>query len=530
MSSPGIGGVRPFLEPKPAARVLRPTVLPGAPVGRLGVIDVGSNTARLVVFERTAEGGLRALYESKEVPRLGKGIGPDGSLAPDAMERGRATLRRFALHLDRMGNPPLETVATSAIRDAPNGPEFVARVERDTGIRLRVISGEEEGRLAYLGVATAWELRNDLLVDLGGGSLQAVLTRRGALARSESFPLGALRLTQAYLHHDPPKRREVRALRRHVREALAPLRRRAGRARPGRVFGVGGTIRCLARVAIESGRYPLHQTHGFELTRAAVRDLGELMGSVPAAARRELPGMTGHRADVIPAGIVVVEEVLRAVGVPGLIVSGPGIREGLAAEASGIPVPAAADALARRSVTVAQRAFGFSLEHGDAVARTALVFFARLRSRFGWTREDALALEVAGWMHDAGMSVAGWSHEEHSAYLLRAFPFLGLDHRQIALATLAVLQHEGPELPGEARDAWKPVLGRRDRRRAVELGTLLFAAELLEGTPVAVTVRGGTIHLRAAHRAAEGLPPRVIERMARAFRRVLRLRVVYHER
>ncbi len=511
-------------------RILRPMVQPGAPVGRVGVIDVGSNTARLVVFERTAEGGLRSMFESKEVPRLGKGLGPEGDLSPEAVQRGRATLRRFALHLDRLGNPPLEAVATSAIRDAPNGAEFVARVEKDTGLRLRVISGEEEGRLAYLGVATAWELRDDLIIDLGGGSLQAVLTRRGRPARVVSLPLGALRLTQQFLRHDPPKRREIRALRTHVRKTLAGLPRRSGGRRPGRLFGVGGTIRCLARVAIESSRYPLHQTHGYELTRATTRELEELMASVPAAARRQLPGMTGHRADVIVAGIVVVQEVLRAAGRDPLVVSGTGIREGAAVDAAGIAVPATARALARRSITVAHRSFGFSLEHGDAVGRTALTLFARLRPRFGWTDADALALEVAAGMHDAGMSVAGWAHEEHSAYLLSNFPFLGIDHRQIALATLAVLQHEGSELSPDLRRQWRPVLDRAGFRTALELGAILSVAELLDGTPVGVTVRERTVHLRATHRAAEGLPPRVIERIARLLRRTFRYRVVYHER
>ncbi len=530
MSLPGPVRAPARVAMAPAEGVLRAMVQPGAPVGRIAVIDVGSNTARLVVFERTAEGGLRSMFESKEVPRLGKGIGPDGALTPDAIERGRATLRRFALQLDRLGNPPLEAVATSAIRDAPNGPTFVNQVERDTGLRLRVISGEEEGRLAYLGVATAWELANDLIVDLGGGSLQAVLTHRGLPGRSTSLPLGALRLSQRFLRHDPPKRREMRALRGHVRRALADLPRRESGRRPERIYGVGGTIRCLARVAIEANRYPLHQTHGFELTRATLRDLEELMASVPASARRQLPGMTGHRADVIVAGIIVVEEVLRATDRDRLVVSGTGIREGAAVEAAGIAVPASARALARRSLTVAHRSFGFSLEHGDAVAQSALALFSRLRPRFGWTDSEALALEVAAGMHDAGMSVAGWAHEEHSAYLLSNFPFLGVDHRQIALATLALLQHEGAELPGDLRKIWRPVLRRAGVRTAVELGAILFVAELLDGTPVGFTLRERTVHLRATHRAAEGLPPRVIERIARVLRRTFQYRVVYHER
>ncbi|MCI4347373.1 MAG: hypothetical protein L3J97_01980, partial [Thermoplasmata archaeon] len=132
--------------------------LRGGEVSQLAVIDLGSNTARLAIFEATGEGGLRTVYEVKELPRLGKGVRKDLSLSPAAIERGLATLVRFSRHLTVMGNPPTIAVATSAVRDAPNGPAFVERIARRTGILMRVISGEEEARLGYLGVASSWEL------------------------------------------------------------------------------------------------------------------------------------------------------------------------------------------------------------------------------------------------------------------------------------------------------------------------------------------------------------------------------------
>ncbi|MCI4360582.1 MAG: hypothetical protein L3J91_02675, partial [Thermoplasmata archaeon] len=214
----------------------------------LAVIDLGSNTARLVIFETTSQGGFRSIFESKEVPRLGQGVSPDGSLSPEAVERGVGALRRFARQIHQAGDPLTLAVATSAVRDAPNGPEFLSRVARETGIRIRVLTGAEEGRYAYLGVAGAFELGRDLAVDLGGGSLQAALTIDGRLDRVVSLPLGALRLTQQFLVHDPPKGKELDLMRDHVREALKDLP--LPRSGPTHIYGVGGTIRCLARVAI----------------------------------------------------------------------------------------------------------------------------------------------------------------------------------------------------------------------------------------------------------------------------------------
>ena len=183
-----------------------PRLRPGRTIG---VIDVGSNTARFVAFEAAASGTVRAFYETKESPRLGLGTGPDGRLTSAAIERGITAVERFALTVRSLGLARTIAVATSAVQDAPNGAEFVRRVERSTGVQLRIISGAEEARYAYLGIAGAWELDNDLVCDLGGGSLQLADVRAGQLRNSVSVPLGVLRLSQRFFEHDPPKRREI---------------------------------------------------------------------------------------------------------------------------------------------------------------------------------------------------------------------------------------------------------------------------------------------------------------------------------
>jgi exopolyphosphatase / guanosine-5'-triphosphate,3'-diphosphate pyrophosphatase len=147
----------------------------------IGVIDIGSNTARLVAFETTSLGTVRAFYETKDAPRLGLDMGKDGRLTEEAAARGVATVRRFARVVRALGLPRTLAVATSAVRDATNGPEFVRQAERSTGVQLRIISGAEEARYAYLGVASAWELSNAIVCDLGGGSLQLAEVRQGAL-------------------------------------------------------------------------------------------------------------------------------------------------------------------------------------------------------------------------------------------------------------------------------------------------------------------------------------------------------------
>lgn len=499
--------------------------------GALAVMDIGSNTARLVVFETTPEGGFRSIFESKEVPRLGKSVAADGALSASARARGVAAIRRFARQLDAAGHPPTVAVATSAVRDAPNGPAFLQDVRRETGIEIRVLSGAEEGRFAYLGVGASFELADDLVVDLGGGSLQAATTVGGEAGTIVSLPLGALRLTQKFLKHDPPKARELEDVRDHVREELRRLPPVAGDT-PRRLFGVGGTIRCLARVAIEEGHYPLPQVHGYALTRAGLHRTLEHLRTMDDAQRRQVPGITGTRADVILAGLVVVEELLREAHDESMIVCGTGIREGIVVERIGAEVPSTAEKIAFRSVTAAARSFGFSLAHGREVERVALTLFDLLQPRYEWGKDVRRSLRVGAWMHDVGTVVEIWRHPRHSAYLLRYASILGLTHRETALAALAVAQHHGDPLSEAQRKEWRTILSREDLRIAEELGAILFFAETLDGAQVHLALARGSDRLRITPIGGPGseASERAIERLTRAMERAFDLEVVVYGR
>ena len=488
---------------------------------QIGVIDLGSNTARLVVYESTPDAGLRIIAEWKDVPRLGKGTAADGSLSEEAMERGLSSLRRFARSLRSMDVARVVAVATSAVRDAPNGADFLRRVEREIGIATRVLTGEEEARYAFLGVASAFELKNDLVFDLGGGSLQIVRVESGKPVSDRSLPLGALRLTERYLEHDPPKKGELEELRSHVRHALREASEILLPA-PRRLFGVGGTIRSLARAAIEITEYPLPQLHGYGITRRDLEAIGDLLLEMSAARRREVPGISGSRSDVIVAGLVTVRELLSVTEARQLIACGTGIREGIALESQGAALPAPAQVLAYRSVVAAARSFGFSLPHGEEVRRRAIELFDRLDDRKDSDPESRLALEVAAWMHDVGAVIEPAHHPEHSAYILRNSRILGLTHREVLLASIAASLHEGAEPPARWHKEFRPLLSEEALGLAGRLGAVLFFAETLSGTGASFSVRSGPkgAIVVSGHRGAqEPVAPKALSRLDRVFQR-----------
>ncbi len=496
----------------------------------IGVVDVGSNTARLVVFDTHPAGVVRPVYELKEIPRLGYGTGPDGSLAPEAIARGVESLGRFARALKDLGAPRTLAVCTSAVRDAPNGAEFVRIIDRETGILLRVLTGAEEARYDYLGVASAWALANDLVIDLGGGSLQIVETRLGALANSVSLPLGGLRLTQRFVRHDPPKERELDNLRGYVRDTIRSAITAFGGS-DYRVYGIGGTVRAVARAAIDLREYPVPRVHGYPVREHDLEALSELISEMPTAKRRALPGIGIERADVMDAGLVVLSELLRSSKAQEIVVSGTGIREGLALEAIRADLPASNEILASRSTEAAADRFSFSRDRGTAVAATALTIFDLFADSHDWGPSERLALRVAAEMHDAGVSIDLWRHAHHSAYLVRNYPIWGLTHRETLLAASIVALHAGDDLPSGMRKGFAPILRPGDSGTVRQLGAILQLAGLLAPADPRFSLAGGgkTLAVSFSRPADTTLPPRTMEKARKPVERELDIEVRYRD-
>ncbi|MFZ5480391.1 MAG: hypothetical protein ACOZNI_26745 [Myxococcota bacterium] len=295
---------------------------------RLAVVDIGSNTTSLAVFALTPRGALDRIAEDSEPLRLMRRLGPDGRLGPGAADRTMEALRRFVAEARAEGARTVHVVATSAVRDAEDGEALVDRIATELGVEARVLDGAAEGVAAAAGVVNTLPVRDGFLVDLGGGSLQVVELRGGRCARRASLPLGALRLTDAFLGGDGvPSPMQVTALRRHVQRELAAVPWLKG---GGTLVGVGGTIRAIAKIDRRASQWPITHGHGYRLTEDAVEAAWERVSRVDAARRKEIPGLASHRVDLVVAGALVVAWVLRVSGFPELRTCTYGVREGVA--------------------------------------------------------------------------------------------------------------------------------------------------------------------------------------------------------
>ncbi len=299
---------------------------------RVAIIDLGSNSFRMVVFG-VSGGSWEREDECSAAVRIGEGLAASGRLSEEAMARALGTLDLFTERCERHGldGHAVDAVATSAIRDAENGGAFLEQVRLRTGLDVRVLSREQEARYGYLAAVNSTTLTDGCVLDLGGGSLQLVRVA-GRLAReSGSWRLGAVRMTERFLSEEgpthPAKRSQCKALQAHVARKLerAPWLPAAG----ARLIGLGGTVRNLATAAERAAGLPSDEVQGFVIDRDALDELIVRLAALPAAERSRVPGIKPARADIVLAGALVIQGVMRAGGFDTLEVTGAGLREGI---------------------------------------------------------------------------------------------------------------------------------------------------------------------------------------------------------
>jgi exopolyphosphatase/guanosine-5'-triphosphate,3'-diphosphate pyrophosphatase len=443
---------------------------------RIAIVDLGSNSFRLVVF-RARPGGAYALTdEIREPVRLSAGMS-DGELQPDAIARGAAAVHTYAAFCRTTGVDEVVVAATSAVRDATNQAAVLAAFA-EQGMEARVLSPDEEAYYSYLGIVNSTTLEDGLFVDVGGGSVQVGRVSRRALERTLSEPIGAVRMTEAFLRSPRSKRSELKALRRHVSDVLS----RSGWLAPNGLplVGTGGAVRTLAAMAQRASEYPLSEIHGYELGRGTLGEIIEALFRLPVGQRQRIPGLKADRADIILAGAVTIDVVMERVGATTISICSQGLREGLFYERFLAPAdPPLFPDVRRASVLNVALRYGYDRPHTQHVARLALEIFDGT-ARAGLHGADQLERELlwsAAMLHDIGVIVDYHDHHKHGFYLILNAGLPGFTHRELALVALLVRAHR--KSPPNF-DWMRPVLEDGDEERFWRLASCLRLAEQLE--------------------------------------------------
>ena len=304
---------------------------------RVAAVDLGANSTRLLVAD-VEDGRLDEVARRLKITRLGEGVDERKRLLPAPIARVRNVLTDFRREAERLGAERTLAVATSAVRDAENGEAFLGEVEWSYGFQTRLLSGDEEAQLTFRGVSTGRDVAEDtLVIDIGGGSTELVVGGPDGLRFHDSLDLGAVRLTERFLHSDPSADDELDACAAAVRGLLDE--RVPQEVRPQTAIGVAGTITSIAALDLGLAEYDPDRVHGHRLSREGVVTQLERLASLPLAERREIPALDPDRAPVIVAGTVILREVLDHFDLDGLEASERDILDGAALEAAALPEP-----------------------------------------------------------------------------------------------------------------------------------------------------------------------------------------------
>jgi exopolyphosphatase/guanosine-5'-triphosphate,3'-diphosphate pyrophosphatase len=412
----------------------------------VAVVDLGSNSWRLVVYTFAAGSWWKRTDELYETVRIGAGMGASSRLGEEAIRRGLETLGVFARFCAANGLGPDEVhvVATSAIRDASNREEFLTAARAATSLRIEVLSAEDEARLGYVAAVNTSTLVDGLVLELGGGSMQLIEVSGRRARRLTSLNLGAVRLTERFLPGaGPARKKDVSRVRAHVSEALASLPWLTDVG--DRLVGIGGAVRNLAAAALRQADQVDIGVQGFVITPATMSELVQTLAALPASERGTVPGIKPGRGDIVLAAAVALETVVDVGGFAGIETTEASLRDGVFLERvllAGRVEPLFDDvrAAAVRNLAIQDES---DMAHVEHVARLSTQMFDSLveGGLIEPRRGERELLWAAAMLHDVGMTISYDDHHKHSQYLIVSAELPGFDPRERALIAQMTRYH-----------------------------------------------------------------------------------------
>jgi exopolyphosphatase / guanosine-5'-triphosphate,3'-diphosphate pyrophosphatase len=449
---------------------------------RIAAIDIGTNSIRCIIAEASDDGKFKILDDEKATVRLGEKLAMTGMISDEASNRAIEAIQRFRKLVAGFNVEAVEAVATSAIRTATNGKELVTLLSEELGHEIKVISGEEEAELTAASSLSNFDMNGKryAMVDIGGGSVEIVMACGNHVEEFYSLDLGAVVMTDRFLTSDPITGDELQKLQRHIRGSLK--RTFTGkRVSVESLIGSGGTLTALGFMAMQMRKDNYVSIHGYEVLRSEVVHLLAMLIRKDLKGRRTIPGLHQDRADIIVAGVVVIDELLRFFDANRVLVNERGIREGLLIRAMkrlGFTAECNTAPNWRDAVKDFARSCHVEEPHAAHVAGLALSIFDALALPFGLKKPERKLLEAAAILHDSGYFISYGSHHKHSYHLIRHAELFGFTPRERELIAQIARYHR-KSLPKRKHDEFQS-LKEKDQVTVARLGGILRLADGLD--------------------------------------------------
>lgn len=449
---------------------------------RIAIIDLGSNSARLIVMHVYYNGAYNLIYHQKENVRLSEGLDKSGILQPEAINRAIGSLKIFAHMCELFNVDVILAAATAAVRNAKNGQEFLQKVYQETSIPLKVISGDAEAHLGYLAAVNTLDLTDALLFDLGGASTELTLIRNRKAVHSTSLPFGAVNLTEKFDTHTDVSEKQLEQLKNFVCKQLEEIPWIKKLSLP--LIGIGGTARNLAKIDQKQKNYPFPKIHNYRLGAISLEELWKNISNANKGQRSKIPGLSSDRNDIIVAGTSLVKCLFDITQAPNLVVSSCGVREGMFLEhyLGKKEFEEVIPDILLHSANNMMLFYKANAAHAYHVSNLAETMFDGWQSLHKMDPRDKELLRVAALLHDIGITINYYDHARHSTYLIENAKLFGLTHREQILTAIVAGWHHGQSSKYYRNRVYTEFLDEAGWAKARKMALLLALAEGLDTT------------------------------------------------
>lgn len=444
---------------------------------KIVIIDIGSNSIRLILVRLGNKGNFKIVHDLKESVGLEKDLDSDWMIKPDRIRKALKTMQMFRNHCNAVEPDEVIVVATEAVRRAANQEELIRRIKEETGFEVRVLSGKEEAHYGYIGVINSMDISEGLLMDLGGGSTELTWIENSKVRESVSLPLGAINVTQQFELNDTIKDEQLRRMERELVTVYEQVPWLSNFQTPI-MIGIGGAFRNLCKIDRRRKAYPLERTHNYLMNDRDIFEIQKEINSRNLKQRRTLKGLSGDRGDTIVGATSIIAQLIKFCNIDEVAISGHGLREGLIYDYIARNMNLQGDVL-EKSLLKNLNNYNLDIDHARRVYQITYALFEQLRGLANIKGDYAKVLKAASMMHDVGMALNFYQQNEHVFYVLVNSELHGLSHRELVMSAYAA-SNQFNSKRHYAGPRFKIFLEEKDEEALKGIGLLIRIARSLD--------------------------------------------------
>ncbi len=448
---------------------------------KIGIIDLGSNSARLVIVELIGDGHFMVVDELKESVRLGQDMDRDGFLKPQRVAETIKTLKMFKRLCDASGVERIISVATAAVRRAKNQRSFLDEIQATCGIRVSVLSEEEEATLVYRGVINSMDMPKGLILEIGGGSTKVIYYNRRCILHYATLAFGAVTLTDLFNDEGVSPKEQTERIEEFFTEQFKKVEWLEEVDPDTPLIGVGGSFRNLYKIHKIVRKYPLNVVHNYTFATEDFRSIYEMVRVLDVEKRKRIRGLSPARADIMPAALAIIKSFTDYMHIESFTIGGCGLREGIMFnQAIPLTLERPISDVMSYSLATLVRYYGCNMAHVENVVHLSIQLFKQLRVLHKFPRIYLKVLKIAASLHDCGLQVRYYNNQKHSRYMILNSAIYGASHREIVLAAFVAGCHRKEDLSPADWAKYKDIVSDEDIDVVRKLGVLLRIGEALD--------------------------------------------------